>query len=146
MRGRKRHRKKMRAADRSCWVSPDVYIKVESHIMIRIGPEHPGKRGSARARYRMRRWWRREHEHRIEELARLMPLHTTNQPILISSREALLEAFGPIRRVDLSPMTLPLVLPAPGESFNFPEYGSRIQDLLPPIDLGVLEPKTGGGR
>lgn len=63
---------------------------------IHVGPEHPGKKGSAKARYRLRRWRRRNPFASWGPLP--SPTVLINPLVLISARSELATIFGRLPR------------------------------------------------
>lgn len=84
--------------DASAFVQPDVPL----------GPTHPGKPGSARARYRWRRWSRRQADALAARWHALAG--TVGAPILVTSQYEMLDVFGPLQRALEEPVG-PLLLP-----------------------------------
>ncbi len=90
---RKRLRKKLANRVRPGWVSSDVYVKFAQPLFVTFpGPEHPGKKGSAKARYRYRRWARRKGVLSFVGTGAYGPQVEAR---LISTREKFYEMFGP---------------------------------------------------
>jgi hypothetical protein len=90
---RKRLRKKLARRSRPDWVSSGVYVTFSQSVFVTFpGPEHPGKKGSAKARYRYRRWVRRKGFLSFVGAGAYGPAEEAR---LISTREKFYEMFGP---------------------------------------------------
>ena len=89
---RKRLRKKLERRPR---LIPGVYVTFSQSLFVTMpGPEHPGKKGSAKARYRYRRWARRAG---IPTLWSTPP-RPFEPARRISSQEEFNAVFGPLER------------------------------------------------